>query len=574
MISTPCSPDSGQDPVDQYAADVLAGRIVANRLVRLACTRHQRDRAEGAARGILWDPEAAQRIFRFFEGMLHLAEGEFAEKPFRLEPWQKFVVGSLFGWKGSDGFRRFRTAYCEIAKGSGKSPLAAGIGLYGLTADGEAGAEIFSAATTREQAKIVWRDAAMMVSASPRLRERVVETVNNLAYGYSFFRPVSADASKLDGLRPHVVIADEVHEHPSDLVINKMRAGFKGRRQPLLIEITNSGFDRNSICYQHHEYSIKVLEGTIENDNWFCFVCGLDEGDDWRDERVWAKANPNLGVSVTLKYLREQVAEAIEIPSKQNIVRRLNFCEWTEQSVRAIDMTQWNMGGPPPSTGGALVDEGIDSVAEQLRGRVCFGGMDLAKVSDLSALVLLFPPAGEDGLHRVLCRFWVPQDDIERRSRRDRVPYQVWRDQGFLVATEGNVTDYTFIAHEIIKAARLFDVRQIGFDRTFAGEIVQTLQDEGIEMIQVGQGFMSMAAPTAELLRLVKAGQLWHGGHPVLRWNASNLAVRTDPAGNLKPDKEKSTDRIDGISALCNAIACSLVAKPEPYSDGRPILFV
>jgi phage terminase large subunit-like protein len=568
--SMTCSPD----PVDRYAADVLEGRTVANRLVRLACERHKRDRAEGASRGLLWDPDAAQRVFRFFEAMLRLAEGPFAGKPFRLEPWQKFILGSLFGWKGPDGFRRFRTAYCEIGKGAGKSPLAAGIGLYGLVADNEAGAEVYSAATTRDQAKIVWRDAAMMVAASPRLQERITETVNNLAYRHSFFRPVSADASKLDGLRPHVVIADEVHEHPNDLVINKMRAGFKGRRQPLLIEITNSGFDRNSICYQHHEYSIKILEGTIDNDTWFAFVCGLDDGDDWRDERVWVKANPNLGVSVTLKYLREQVAEAIEMPPKQNIVRRLNFCEWTEQSVRAIDMDQWNRGGPKPSAPASVVTSAIDQVAAELRGRPCFGGMDLAKVSDLSALVLLFPPVDEGEPWKVLCRFWCPEEDIAQRSRRDRVPYQVWRDQGFLIATPGNVTDFAFIAHEIIKAAALFDIRQIGFDRVFAGEIVQTLQDEGLEMLEVGQGFFSMAAPTSELLRLVKSGQLWHGGNPVLRWCASNLAVRMDPAGNLKPDKEKSSDKIDGIAALCDALACSLVAEPTPYSGGRSLLLI
>jgi len=342
----------------------------------------------------------------------------------------------------------------------------------------------------------------------------------------------------------------------------------------MLIEITNSGFDRHSICYQHHEYSIKILEGSLENDSWFCFVCGLDEGDEWTDERVWQKANPNLGISVSWKYLREQVEEATQMPPKQSIVKRLNFCCWTEGSVRAIDTDMWNRGGPPPSTRPELVSEGIDAMAASLRGRQCRGGMDLAKVGDLSAFTLLFPPVEEGEPWKVLCRFWCPEDDIEQRSRRDRVPYRVWCDQGFLIATPGNVTDYKFIASEIIKSAGLFDIREIGFDRVFAGEIVQQLQDEGIEMTEVGQGFMTMAAPTSELLRLVKSGQLWHGGHPVLRWMASNLSVRQDPAGNLKPDKEKSSDKIDGIAALCNALACTLVAEPDPYSDGRELLII
>jgi phage terminase large subunit-like protein len=571
----PSSSDKGRDPVEQYALAVRDGHVPTNTLVRLAATRHLRDLVDGPGRGLQWQWPAAKDAIDFFGAALRLAEGEHAGKPFVLQPWQQFIVGSLFGWKGPDGYRRFRTAYIEAGKGSGKTPLSAGIGLYMLVSDGEAGAEVYSAATNRDQAKICWNDARRMVSASPTLRGVITERVNSLAYGNSYFRPVSADASSLDGFRPHCVIVDEIHEHPNSLVIDKLRAGFKGRRQPLLLEITNSGFDRHSICYQHHEFSVKVLEGTIENDSWFAFVCGLDEEtDDWRDEKVWQKANPNLGVSVTWRYLRGQVAEAVELPAMQSIVRRLNFCQWTEGSVRAIDMEQWNRGGPLPSTRHDVVAEGIDAMAASLRGRQCRGGMDLAKVGDLSAFTLLFPPAEEGEPWKVLCRFWCPSDDIEQRSRRDRVPYRVWCDQGFLISTPGNVTDYKFIAAEIIKSAGLFDIEEIGFDRVFAGEIVQWLQDEGLAMTEVGQGFMSMAAPTGELLRLVKSGQLWHGGHPVLRWMASNLSVRQDPAGNLKPDKEKSSDRIDGISALCDALAVTMVAEPGPYSNGRDLLII
>jgi phage terminase large subunit-like protein len=563
------------DTVENYARAVVVGEIVTGRLVRLACERHLRDLVVGPERGLRWDWPAAERIITFFSDCLRLAEGEFAGRPFVLQPWQAFIVGSLFGWKGLDGSRRYNTCYAEIGKGSGKSPSAAGIGLYCLTSDGEAGAQVYAAATTRDQAKIVWNDAERMVQASPALRDRITETVNNLSYHKtgSFFRPVSADQSKLDGLRPSCVIIDELHEHPSSLVLEKMRAGFKGRRQPLMIEITNSGFDKHSICWQHHEYSAKVLEGTIENDSWFAFVCGLDEGDDWRDESVWLKANPNLGVSVTLKYLREQVGEAVEMPPKQNIVRRLNFCEWTEQSVRAIDMDHWAAGGPPVGSPYQQIADELGELEESLVGRTCVGGLDLAKVSDLSAFVMLFPPGDDDELWRVLCRFWVPEDDITQRSRRDRVPYDAWRDHGFLQATPGNVTDYAFIQAQIIADAARFSIREIAFDRTFAGEIVQGLMNEGLAMVQFGQGFMSMSAPTAELLRLVKARQLYHGGHPVLRWCASNLAVQTDPAGNMKPDKARSTERIDGVVALCNAMGRALMPE-EGIITGNPIWYL
>jgi len=561
------------DPVTAYAHGVGDRTILAGPMVRLACARHLKDLDEGPGRGLRWDLASALRAIEFFKDVLVFPDGDRAGQPFVLEPWQKFIVGSLFGWKGPDGNRRFRLAYAETAKGNGKSPLVAGIGIYGLTADGEPGAEIFSAATTRDQAKIVWGDADKMRAASLPLRRLIRRTVNNLAVEStgSFFRPISADASKLDGFRGHMVIVDEVHEHPNAFVIDKMRASFKGRKQPLLLLITNSGYDRNSVCWQYHHYSRQVLEGIIQNDALFAYVCELDEGDDWRDEAVWPKVNPNLGVSVTHKYLREQVQEALDIPAKENIVVRLNFCVWTEQSVRAINMAAWDQGGfdaVRPKT----IRQSIDEMATALHGRRCFGGLDLARVCDLSAFVLLFPPEDTDEPWKVLGRFWVPQDDILTRSKRDRVPYDVWTREKYLIPTPGNTTDYSFIEHEILQLAGQYDIQEIAFDRTFAGEIVQNLMSEfgpegqnGPQMVQFGQGFLSMAAPTAELLRLVKAGQLWHGGHPVLRWNASNFCVATDPAGNLKPDKARSTERIDGIVALCNALGRAMVqAKPEP----------
>lgn len=308
---------------------------------------------------------------------------------------------------------------------------------------------------------------------------------------------------------------------------------------------------------------MKVLQGVIDNNAWFSYVCGLDEKDDWKDEKVWKKSNPGLGVTIPLRYLREQVAEAIGMPSKENQVRMLNFCEWMEQSVRAIPMDEWDRGAEP-----------IDIAA--LRGRACFGGLDLARVSDLSAFVLLFPPVAADERWKVLCWFWVPEDDIGRRSLKDRVPYDVWAREELISTTPGNTTDFEFIEARIIELAGIYDIREASFDRTFAGEIIQGLQAEGLTMVEFGQGFMSMGAPTAELLRMVKAGELQHGGNPVLRWMASNLSVLTDAAGNLKPDKEHSAEKIDGITAICNALGRAMVQpKPEasPYSE-RGLIFI
>lgn len=548
-------PPAARDTTTAYARAVVAGTIVAGKPVRLACERHLRDLKDGKARGLHFDVEAAERNIGFFRDVLVLDNGE----PFEIVgsgpggPWQAFVIGSVFGWKRG-AVRRFRTAYVETGKGSGKTPLAAGVAIILTSADGEQAAEVYSGATAADQAKICWLDGKRMVERSPALSSRMDVSVASLYHpaSGSWFKPVSSEHRGLDGKRVHGAVVDELHEHRDAQVVDKLRAGTKGRKQALIFEITNSGYDRHSVCWQHHEYSLKVLEGIFDNDEWFAYVCALDDGDVWTDPAVWVKANPSLGVTISERYLAEQVREAEGMPSKQNIVRRLNFCEWTEQADRAIDMTLWDQGKEP-----------ID--AESLYGRPCFGGLDLARVSDLSAFVLVFPPLEAGEKWKVLPWFWVPADDIRTRSQRDRVDYDVWERQGYLSSTPGNATDFAFITAKITQLAALYDIREIAFDRTFAGEIIQKLQAEMGEerLVQFGQGFLSMAAPMAELLRQVKAGELQHGGHPVLRWNASNLACATDPAGNLKPDKQHSTEKIDGIAAICNALGRALVVPVD-----------
>jgi phage terminase large subunit-like protein len=549
------------DRPTQYATDVVEGRVVASRLVRLACQRHLDDRTQrtGPDGDLVWNADEAQAAIDFFEQVLCLPEettrddGEAPPldgSPFLLRPWQAFIVGALFGWYTSGGTRRFRTAYVETGKGSGKTPLAAGIALYLLIADGERGAQVFAAAVTRDQAKLAFTDAERMVQASPALREILDQKVNNLAVleTGSFFRPISSEKRGLDGKRVHGAIIDELHEHASDIVVNKMRAGTKGRRSALIFEITNSGYDRHSVCWQHHEYSRSVLEGTQDNDTWFAFVCHLDDGDDWQTEGPhWLKANPNLGVSLPWQYLRDQVREAIGMPSKQNIVRRLNFCEWTEQAERWIEPVAWDASAGelrvPPRTLETL-----------LEGRACYGGLDLSTTTDLSALVLLF--LADDGVVDVLPYFWLPEDNLKRRVEKDRVPYDVWAREGLLLLTPGNVIDYEKIRDHVLLCQERFDMRELGYDPWNGQTLISWLEAAGVICFKVPQRVTTLTNPTKELEKRMLERRFRHHGHPILRWNALNAATESDAAGNIMLSKRRSMERIDGLAASVNALDC------------------
>ncbi len=540
------------DALDGYVRDVLDGTVVAGPWVRLACERHLCDLATGHERGLEFDRKAAEKALRFFE-FLRLSEGEFDGQVFKLMPWQAFIVGSLFGWKGPDGFRRFRTAYIEAGKGNGKSPMAAAIGLYGEVADNEPGAEIYAAATNRDQARILFEDAQHMVDGSDALAELgLVNQVNTIIapQSHGVFKPISAQARSLDGKRVHMALIDELHEHPTSLVVDKMRLGTKNRRQALIFEITNSGHDRTSVCWEHHQYSTQILEGVVEVDSWFAYVCALDEGDDWRDESVWVKANPGLGTIITWKYLRETVQEAEGIASKQNLTRRLNFCEWTEGAERWLDMADWD-------------DAAVAIDPESLYGRSCYAGLDLAKVRDITSLCLLFPPAEAAEPWRALWWHWVPEDDIGRRSREDKVPYDAWARDGDLLTTPGNTTDFDFIHAEIVRLAGLYDILEVPIDRTFAGELKRKLTDGGLDVVEFGQGFLDMGPPTDEIERLIVGHEFAHDGDPVLRWMASNAVIVEDAAGNHKIDKAKSSEKVDGLIALAMALGRAMVAEPD-----------
>mgnify|MGYP005624176331 FL=1 len=454
------------------------------------------------------------------------------------------------------------------------SPLAGGIGLYCLVFDNEPGAEIYAAAVTREQAGILFRDARTFSEKSDALRDLLEIHRNNIAYvsQNSFFRPVSSEHRGLDGKRPHLALIDEIHEHSSDMVVRKMSAGTKTRRQSLMFEITNAGYDRHSICFQHHEYTEKVLEGIIKDDAWFGIITGLDvcpscedagktipqdgcpDCDDWRDPAVWEKANPNLKYlgAPFEDYLKRQVDEAKEMASQENIVKRLNFCIWTESITRWMSADRWESCA-------------INVDAEALRGRACYGGLDLSSNTDLTAWILVFPPEEEGERYEVLCRFFIPEDNLPERVRKDRVPYDVWARQGFITLTPGNIIDYAFILDQVRRDSEDYLIAELAFDRWGSQKITTDLQDIGFEidgdktLVQFGQGYASMSAPTKEVETMVLSGKLAHGGNPVLAWNVSNVSLKMDPAGNVKADKEKSVERIDGAVALIMAIGRAML---------------
>lgn len=549
------------DRATDYARAVVAGGIIAGTHVRDACARHLRDLEEGPARGLTWNIEAANRAIGYFEDVLCLNGGQFEGKPFAVLPWQAFVVGSLFGWHGADGFRRFRVAYVETAKGSGKSPLAAGIGLYGLTADSEPRAEIYAAATKKDQAQILFRDAVAMVDQSPQLDKRIDRSGSkgkewNLAYHQtsSFFRPISADDGQ-SGPRPHIALVDEVHEHKTGHVLEMMRAGTKFRQQALIFMITNSGTNKQTVCWEYHEYGAKVSARQIEDDSFFAFICSVDIGDDpFKDESCWEKVNPSLSAGIPgMKYLREQVTQARGMPSKEAVVRRLNFCQWTEADAPWISGEVWFACKPAQPIR-----------PQDFYGRSGTAGLDLSSTQDLTALVVVLDPVKDDPVHRLIPYFWLPGDGLHDKANKDRVPYIAWRDAKHLEALPGRAINKLAVLHRLSELSSLFDLRVIAYDRWRIEDLKALIENEGVSLpplVPFGQGFKDMAPAVDEYERLMLDKKILHDGNPVMTWCMANAVVVSDPAGNRKLSKERASGRVDGAVAAVMAIGVSNSAE-------------
>lgn len=533
-----------RSPVTAYAEAVTSGAVVTGRLVSLAAERHIRDIEHGHERGLHFDDDAAQHAIDFFR-LLRLPDGAGAGQPFDLEPWECFIVGSLFGWMKGDK-RRFHYALVEVARSNGKSPLSGGIGAYGLLADRELGAQIYSAATTRDQAKIVFNDGVRMVEKTPALWKQLLKTVNNLANVKqgSYFRPLSADASTMDGLRVHIALVDELHEHPNGEVIAKLRTGMKSS-QPLLFMITTAGWDRSSVCWQEHEVVVKILEGTLENDAYFGYIATLDPEDDWLDEACWPKANPNLGVSVRMETLRDEARLAQQIPAQENDFKRLRLNTWTQQSSRWLTAELWEEGSIEPP--------------EPLARRQAYAGVHAT--NDMAAVVLWVPDDAGGG--DVLPFFFLPEEKAAELQAQENAPYVTWGDADVIEMTSGNVTDYDLLVKRLTELNETYDIREVAIHSYNRSNLETHLQDAGFTVAAVTSGYTHMSAPTLELERLLIARKLRHAGNPALRWMSGNIAVRSDSEGHKRPDDEASGGRIGGIRALIMAIGRAMVYVDE-----------
>ena len=480
------------------------------------------------AKGSYYDKDAADYAVNFIECLCH-TKGTWAHKPFKLIPWQEQIIRDIFGILKPNGYRQFTEAYIEIPKKQGKSELAAAVALLLTCGDGEERAEVYGCAADRQQAAIVFNVAADMVRMCPALAKRVkiLDSQKRLIYlpTGSIYQVLSADVSNKHGFNSHGVIFDELHAQPNRKFHDVMTKGSgDARAQPLFFNITTAGNDTKSICYEIHQKAKDILEGRKIDPTFYPVIYGADEDDDWTDPKTWMKANPSLGITVDIEKVKAACESAKQNPGEENSFRQLRLNQWVKQAVRWMPMEKW--------------DKCAFAVSEEaLEGRVCYGGLDLSSTTDITAFVLVFPPEDEDDKYIVLPYFWIPEDNLDLRVRRDHVPYDVWERQGSLLTTEGNVVHYGFIEKFIERLGEKYNIREIAFDRWGAVQMVQNLEGMGFTVVPFGQGFKDMSPPTKELMKLVLEERLAHGGHPVLRWMMDNIYIRTDPAGNIKPDK-------------------------------------
>lgn len=542
-------------PAEFYAEQVRSGAILVCEYVRLAVERYYADLDRALDEGRYFDKKAAMRAIHFIEKLKH-TKGEWAGQRFRLEPWQQFVLWNIFGWKNADGTRRFRYAYIEIARKNGKTALSAGIGLYMLFADGESRPEVYSAATVKDQAKICFSDAVEIVKATD-LKNYLTPYRNSIVYELKggTMKPLSSDYGTHDGLNPSCGIIDEFHAHKDSGMFDVIKSTFGARRQPLMFVITTAGFNKSGACYAYRENVIKVLRGVNEDDSLFGIIYTLDDKSEWDDPKMWIKANPNLGVSLSADYLADQVKDAKNRPEAVRNVMTKNVDLWVDAERTWILDDAWQkcIGTTAPA---------------DLKGCACWGGLDLSNVSDITAYVLLFH---ENDRFQLLPHFWIPEEKMREKIRKENINYDKWVAEGYVTVTPGNVIDYDFVKADILRIVADYDLRTSAYDRWNSSQTIIDLQNEGMECNPFGQGYGSMSAPTKEFEKLVLTGKIEHFGNPVLRWMLASTLVKTDPAGNIKPDKEKSTQKIDGIVAAIMALGEWMTAQANdernPYEN-------
>ncbi len=504
----------------------------------------------------VFDKEAAELACGFFPDCLRHVKGEWAGTPIVLEDWQKAVIGNIFGWKRPDRSRRYRTVLLYVPRKNAKTTLAAGIVVFVGSCDGENGAEIYSAAADREQAQLVFVIAREMILAKPELKRRTEIFKKAIIFedGLTAYKSISADASTKHGYNAHLVVVDELHAQPNGDLVEVLETSMGSRRQPLMIYLTTADFKRDSICNTTLDYATKVRDGTIKDDSFLPVIYAATEKDDWESEETWRKANPNYDVSVYPEYIKRKCQKALDSPRFENTFKRLHLNIQTETDVKFLAMDRWD-----------ACDERVDE--SMLAGRECFAGFDLATNTDIAGYALLFP--WDDEKYVVIPRFFIPKDNAWKRIRHDKVPYDVWANDGWLKMTPGNVIDYSYIKEAFWQDCEKFNIRKCAFDRWGFEGLRQQFLAEGVpeEMfVAFGQGYASMSAPMKELEKVVLGEKIIHNQNPVLRWMAQNTVVMEDARENIAPNKKASPEKIDGIVMTIMALGLAITEPPELVS--------
>jgi len=544
----------------QYMDDVLHEKIVVGRLVRLAVQRQQDDLKRQTDKNFQYyfNERKAKAALTVLSLLTHTT-GDWKGMRFQVQPFQAFRFACIFGWVRKDNEkRRFRRVYCEVARKQGKSEEATAMGIIGLLFDNENTPQIYSAATTREQAKIIFMAAKIMLrqlaDMSPAIKQ-IVKIQREAIYGIKndgIFKALSSDATTLDGLNPHMALIDEVHEHNDTSVIEVMETGMGARSQPLLYMITTAGFNVEGACYAIRRNCINVLEGKVVDDSLFTVIYTIDEDDDWADESVWIKANPQIGITPSWEYMRSKYTDAANKGGRAQVeflTKNLNV--WTRSHTTWIKDDTW-------------VSLGADFTPEQLRGKRCYAGLDLATTTDICALCLLFPPDEDCEKYRVLFHFWCPKDNAIERSKRDRVDYVKWADDGWLTLTPGNTTDYAYIRNEVMSIAETYQLHSVAYDRYNSSQLVIDLLSDGIRMEKFSQSVINMNAPTVDLEKNLLDGTIEHNDNPVMRWMMGNVAIHRDANGNIKINKAKAIEKVDGAVSMVMAWGQYMTYKVEP----------
>ena len=554
------------DKVSKYAQSIVTGEIPSCRYVKLACQRHlsDMDRIGDDDFPYTFSEEAAERFFKFCTYLKHY-KGEYSGKSFKLEPWQEFVFGSIYGWLNESKNWRFHYVYLEVPRKNGKTTMAAAGAAFDCAMVEQTGAEVYCVATKEDQAKLLYNDCLAYINQSEDLQE-MFEVLQGRSTLYardtsrtSFIKPLGADSKRHDGLNPVSVYADELHAWPKRELWDVMEDAFGARNQYHMIAITTAGHDKNGICFEERKHLVEILEGNIQSEDKFGMIYTVDKDrqDDWSKEEIWNIANPNLGHGKQAAYMQSQCSKVSQMPSKLNTFLNKQLNIWTDVAQAWLRSEDWMSNCSPLKE-------------SDLIGKVCYAGIDLARVNDLSAVAYYFPK--QEGLKNshTFVDFFLPEENIDKKAITDRVPYRLWQREGHLTLTAGKTTDWDFIRHSVLKRNGQFAIQGVGYDRHFAGELVSSLEKEKVKMKPFGMGYLSMATPTSELERLCVASQLTHNNNPILNWCANNVVVSQDPAGNLKPDKLKSEHKIDGIVALIISIGIAISDNTEsenPYKE-------